>query len=188
MLPPAMSVVSQNLAQNIRQLRERTGLSQQQIATVAQLPRPTWANLESGDANPTVSVLTKVAAALAVGVEELIAAPPATARHYPAVTLPSRKRGKVTVRSLLAESAPGLELERIALPQGSNLPSLPHGPGTREYLVCEIGELELVASGRSFQLSAGDVLVFRGDQRHSYKNVGQGRAVAYTVVTLAGGD
>ncbi len=183
-----MSQVSQNLAQNIRQLRERLGLSQQQIAKQAQLPRPTWANLESGDANPTVSVLTKVAAALSVSVEELLSAPKATARHFPAETLPTRRRGRIAVRSLLPEPVPGLQIERMALPPSAQMVGAAHAKGTREYLTCEVGELELVASGMSFRLQAGDVLVFRGDQRHAYKNVGRGRAVAYSVVTLAGSE
>ena len=183
-----MSQVSQNLAANIRQLRERLGLSQQQIARQAQLPRPTWANLESGEANPTIGVLTKVAASLSVGIEELLSAPKATARHFPAEALPTRRRGRIAVRSLLPEPVPGLELERMSLPPAAQMVGAAHPKGTREYLACEIGELELTASGTRFRLQAGDVLVFRGDQRHSYRNSGRGRAVAYCVVTLAGSE
>jgi hypothetical protein len=54
----------------------------------------------------------------------------------------------------------------------------------REYLSCERGELELVASGAAFRMAPGDVVVFRGDQRHSYVNVGSGAAVGYSVVML----
>lgn len=183
-----MSQVSANLACNIRELREQLGLSQQQIAKVAQLPRPTWANLESGEANPTVAVLTRVAAALSVRIEELLAAPKATARYFSAETLPTRRRGDVAIRSLLPEPVPGLELERMTLPPLAQQVGTPHGKGTREYLICEVGELQLSASGNTFLLQAGDVLIFRGDQKHSYKNVGRGRAVAYSVVTLAGSE
>jgi len=34
-------------------------------------------------------------------------------------------------------------------------------------------------------LEPGDVVVFRGDQRHSYRNPGRSKAVAYSVVALA---
>ncbi|MEN9578554.1 MAG: hypothetical protein RJA70_1563 [Pseudomonadota bacterium] len=183
-----MSQVSANLACNIRELREQLGLSQQQIAKVAQVPRPTWANLESGEANPTVSVLTRVASALSVRIEELLAAPKATARHFPADTLPTRRRGQVVIRSLLPEPVPGLQLERMTLPPLAQKVETPHGKGTREYLICEVGELELSASGNTFVLQAGDVLVFRGDQRHSYTNIGRVKAIAYSVITLAGSE
>jgi hypothetical protein len=37
-----------------------------------------------------------------------------------------------------------------------------------------------------FDLSPGDVVVFQGDQRHSYRNPGRVPAVGYSVVLLAG--
>jgi XRE family transcriptional regulator, regulator of sulfur utilization len=52
--------IGANLADNLRALREARGLSQQQIAEIAGVPRPTWAHLESGAANPTVAVLVRV--------------------------------------------------------------------------------------------------------------------------------
>lgn len=49
--------VATNLAGNIRKLREERGLSQQRMADLSGMPRPTWASLESGSANPTLAVL-----------------------------------------------------------------------------------------------------------------------------------
>ena len=43
-----------HLGRNIQTLREARGVTQQQIARVAGVPRATWANLESGAANPTL--------------------------------------------------------------------------------------------------------------------------------------
>ena len=63
------------LAHNMRQLRQARGVTQQQMAKLSSLPRATWANLESGGANPTLAVLHSVAVALQVPLEELIAAP-----------------------------------------------------------------------------------------------------------------
>jgi XRE family transcriptional regulator, regulator of sulfur utilization len=42
-----------------------------------------------------------------------------------------------------------------------------------------------MAAGETFRLGPGDVVVFRGDQKHSYANLGRQRAVAYSVVVLA---
>jgi quercetin dioxygenase-like cupin family protein len=75
-------------------------------------------------------------------------------------------------------------LERIQLPPGERLVGVPHTPGTREYLTCEVGLIELVASGEAFRVEPGDVVVFRGDQRHSYSNPGREPAVGYSVVML----
>jgi transcriptional regulator with XRE-family HTH domain len=174
-----------NLGRNIQELREARGLTQQQIARIADMPRATWANLESGAANPTLSVLVKVAQALQVRLEELIEPPRRTGRLYKAGTLPARKRGEVTVRRLLPETIAGLEIDRMELPPGASMSGIPHTPGTREYLTCEQGQIELAAAGASWTLSPGDVVVFRGDQKHGYRNPGTRAAVAYSVVAFA---
>jgi len=177
--------VAANIANNIRQLREARGHTQQQLAERAGVPRPTWTNLESGTANPTVAVLVKVANALQVRVEELIGPPKAAAKLYPAATLPERKRGKVLVRKLLPEAMPGLDLERLEMAAGATMTGVPHTPGTREYLTCESGVVELTAAGQTWRLEPGDVVVFRGDQKHGYRNPGRRRATAYSVVAFA---
>jgi len=177
--------VALNLANNMRQLREARGLTQQRVAKMADVPRPTWANLESGSANPTLAVIVKVAGALQVSVEELIGPPRTTARFYPAASIPVRKRGQVAVRKLLPENLAGFAMERLELAPGAHMTGIPHTPGTREYLTCESGEVELSESGRTWRLSEGDVVVFRGDQKHGYRNPSRRKAIAYSVVALA---
>lgn len=177
--------IAENLGDNIRQLREARGLSQQKIAQLAGVPRPTWTNLESGAANPTLSVLIKVANVLHARLEELLGPPRAMAKHYPAKSLPSRTRGKVNVRALLPEAVPGLEIERMQLQPAARMTGVPHTIGTREYLTCETGKIELSVSGTVWRLEPGDVVVFRGDQKHGYHNPTQGVAVAYSVIAFA---
>ncbi len=180
-----MDDVAYNLGNNIRQLRETRGLTQAQIAKIAAVPRPTWANLESGAANPTLAVMIKVADALQVSLEELISPPRTTSTFFKAADLPVRKRGKVRVRRLIPESIAGLEIERIELPAGSSMTGIPHTPGTREYCTCESGEVQVSESGQIWCLEPGDVLAFRGDQAHGYRNRGRVPAVAYSVIALA---
>lgn len=176
--------LSGRLADNLRQLRRARGKTQQQMAKLAGVPRATWANLESGGANPTLSVLHAAATALQVSLEELLAPPRATGRHYPRDTLPVRTRGKVRVHKLLPDPVPGMEIDRLELPPGARMTGVPHTPGTREYLTCERGRMLLVASGEQFELAEGDVVAFRGDQRHSYANDGDATAVGFSVVML----
>lgn len=177
--------LAERLARNIRTLREQRGATQAELAKLAGVPRATWGNLESGSANPTLQVLYGVAVALQVSLEELLAAPRSSARHYPVASLTTKQRGSVTVRKLLPDPLPGMELDRMELPPGARLVGVPHTAGTREYLVCETGPLVLVASGERYELEPGDVVVFRGDQRHSYENPGRKVAVGYSAVLLA---
>lgn len=63
---------------------------------------------------------------------------------------------------------------------------IPHTTGTREYLTCERGQVELVAGGEHHLLKEGDMLVFRGDQRHSYFNPDKRRkSISISVVCFA---
>ncbi len=177
--------VSPHLARNLKQLREAQGLTQQQCSNAAGIPRPTWANLESGAANPTLAVLVKVAAALRVSVEELISTPKAVCRLFPARVLESRERTGVTIRQLLPDTLAGLRIERMELTPRAHLKGVPHTPGTREYLTCERGKVRLVVAGEQYNLEEGDVIVFRGDQKHSYHNPSGKNAVAYSVIVLS---
>jgi transcriptional regulator with XRE-family HTH domain len=172
------------LAHNVRTLREARGLTQQQMSKASGLPRATWAYLESGAANPTLAVLSKVAEALSVPFEELVMLPTPAARHYPKASLPVREKPGVVVRSLLPHRVPNMVMERMELEVGGRMSGTPHSAGTREYLACERGKIELTASGERFVLEPGDVVVFRGDQRHGYANIGAGLATGYSVVVL----
>ena len=112
------------------------------------------------------------ATAFQVTLEELVAATRSEARHYPKASLPLKSRGAVWIRKLLPDPIPGMELDRMELPPRAKMTGIPHTAGTREYLTCESGEIVLVASGEEYHLEAGDVVAFRGDQRHSYINPG----------------
>lgn len=180
-----MDSSAENLARNIKQLREARGLTQRELAKGSGVPRATVANLETGAANPTLQVLLRVAAALQVSIEELVAPPRASARLYKKGSLPVRQRGKVSVTPVLPDPTAGLQFERMELPSGAGMSGVPHTPGTREYLACEQGSVELTAAGETWVLEEGDVLVFRGDQKHSYRNPGRKTAVAYSVVALS---
>lgn len=97
------------------------------------------------------------------------------------------QRGGVTIRKLLPDYLQGLELDRMELPAGAQMTGVPHRLGTREYLACESGRVELVVSGEKYELGPGDVVVFRGDQKHSYANRGDRTAVAYSAIVLGPG-
>jgi transcriptional regulator with XRE-family HTH domain len=172
------------LAANIKHLRNLRGMTQQQIAKLSGLPRATWANMETGAANPTLAVMHRVAMALQVSLEELISAPRAATKFYRRDALTTAQRGQATVRKLLPDKVPGMEIDRMELPPAGRMVGVPHTPGTREYLTCEVGSIVLHVAGEQWKLDPGDVVVFRGDQRHSYANPGDRPAVGYSVVLL----
>jgi XRE family transcriptional regulator, regulator of sulfur utilization len=179
----ANDITAQNLAANVRALREARGVSQQQIAQMAGIPRPTWANIESGDANPTLAVLTRVAAALGTHIEELLVSPRGTTKHWPAESLPIHRQGRASVKSFLEQPGSGLIVRRIVLQPGATLPVQPHAPQMYAYLTCEMGELHLDLQHSEHVLAAGDLLTFRADQAYTYRNPTRLRGVGFCVVS-----
>ena len=182
-----MNDLQKNLGDNIRRLRDAHGLSQQRMAELSAIPRPTWASLESGAANPTLAVLSKAAGALQVSIEELVGAPRTEVQHFKAAEIKERRRQGVNVRPLVPEAITGLDISRMQFEPNGRMVGVPHTNGTREYLTCERGRIELVVSGEHWTLDEGDMIVFRGDQRHSYHNLDADKpSVAISVVCFSG--
>ena len=64
---------NQNLAKNVKRLREAKGLSQEKLARLADVANNTLIKMESGENNnPTLETLKRVAKALDVSVDNLI--------------------------------------------------------------------------------------------------------------------
>src|SRR5512134_2593102 len=97
------------LALNLKGLREARGLTQQELSDRSGVPRPTLAHLESGQGNPTLSVLIKVAASLGIGIEALVSATKPKVRLLADVEVPKEQRAWVELRVLGVELGVGFE-------------------------------------------------------------------------------
>jgi XRE family transcriptional regulator, regulator of sulfur utilization len=179
--------LTSNLSENLRYLRQRRELTQAQLASLAGIPRPTLALMESGSSNPTLGVLCRLSAALQVSIDELLSPPRSQCQVFRRGTLPVVKRsgGAAVVQRLLPDALPGLDIERIEIKAGGRMTGVPHRPGTREYLTCERGTLKLFTAGEEIDLSPGDTVAFQGDQPHSYVNPGRDLAVGFSVIAIA---
>jgi len=65
---------NQNLSKNVKRLREAKGLSQEKLARLADVTNNTLIKMETGEnKNPTLETLKKVAKALEVSLDEMLA-------------------------------------------------------------------------------------------------------------------
>ncbi len=184
----AIEAMASNLAHNLRYIRQRRSLTQQQLAKLSGVPRSTVGQIETGSCNPTLSVLARVATSLQISIEELISTPRARCEVFRKGSLPELARGRgglAKVHRLLPHPVPGMEIDRLELLPKARFTGVPHRPGTREYLSCERGQLTFWAAGEKHTLAPGDVAAFQGDQAHSYQNDGDVVAVGFSVVALA---
>ena len=179
--------LSKNLAERLIDLRMRRNLTQADLAKIADVPRSTIANLESGTGNPSLINLAKIASSLGASIEMLLTSPQALCKIIPAdqIKSVSRSGGEVTVIKLLPDPVPGMEIDKIELNVGARMRGIPHAAGTKEYLHCLQGEIAIVVAGETYQISKGDVLAFPGEIHHSYENIGKGKAVGLSVVAIA---
>jgi XRE family transcriptional regulator, regulator of sulfur utilization len=183
---PSSSIAS-HLARNLVSLRHTRALTQDGLAKAAAVPRSTIANLESGEGNPSLAVLVKVAGALGVPIDELLASPRAMVRRWAASEVARRVKGRgVSIRELVPEPVPDEMMEVMDFAPGAVMAGTPHLPGTREFFTCLRGKVVVSVAGERYALDEGEVLAFPGNLPHSYQNGdGVGTAQGISVVVLA---
>lgn len=183
----ALTEISKYLSANLVNLRGKRGMTQAQLSSLAGVPRSTVTHLESGAGNPSLTNLVKIAGALQVSIEELLGRPRASCKLIKAGQTPKQRRsqGVATIYKLLPDAIPGMEMDRLEIETGGRMGGIPHVGGTKEYLTVVEGEITVSVAGESYRVQEGDVFAFPGDQAHSYKNSGAGRAIGFSVVVLA---
>lgn len=172
------------LAANMQALRKAKKFSQEKLSTLAEVPRSTITNMESGESNPSLSNLCKVALALNVSIEELLSKPRERSLLIEAKDIPLQKKagGKARIRKMMPDKIKGIEIDQINMKERSSFGGHPHLPGTKEYLFTLQGELSVFLEGKAHAVKSGDLLAFPGEQKHSYKNTGKGEALAISIV------
>jgi quercetin dioxygenase-like cupin family protein len=176
--------ISQYLANNIVELRNKRSLSQSQLALLAEIPRSTLTNIESGSGNPSLQNLARISAALQVGIEELLSRPRNACELIPSEAVPLEKRnnGKVRIHKLIPDKVKGLDVDRIEIEASTTMGGHPHLLGAKEYFTVLQGEVTVSVAGEKFPVKRGEVFAFPGDQPHSYRNNGPSLAIGLSVI------
>ena len=67
-----MSTINKKLGVNLRTLRQKSGLSQSELAAELNADKSYISSIENGRKNPTLATIAKIAKALNVSIEKLI--------------------------------------------------------------------------------------------------------------------
>lgn len=177
-----ISDTSSYLAHNITNLRKSRQLSQDQLAKISSIPRSTIANFESGSGNPSLANLVLLAKSLEVQVSELLARPLSNAELIKRENMSFKRKGECVIYNLLPSPVKGLGIEKFELGAGEGFAGVPHLKGTKEYFTCIQGKARVAVSGEEFIVNKGDVLIFSGDEKHSYFNIGKSTAFAISIL------
>ena len=169
-----MSVLQEHVSQNIRQARQRLGLSQQELADRADLSRRMITLIENALGNASLSTLDRIAHALNVPFADLIRPPSQTS---PGETKPievwqgEHPRSRA---SLLQNAAAhrSVELWEWSLAPGEKYQAEPDPVGMREFLYVLQGTMTLELASGTQTLVAGQSADFPTNQPYAYSNQG----------------
>jgi transcriptional regulator with XRE-family HTH domain len=176
------------VGERLAALRQRDGLSLDELSRKAGVSKSMLSQIERGQANPTVAVVWRLANALGVAVGDLLGDPRASApglTTVPAHATPALKSpdGLCELRILgPIELAGQFEWYELHMQAGGALESDPHEPGSREHLSVLSGALEVEAGSETSRLKAGETARYAVDRRHAIRNRGKSAATALLVV------
>lgn len=169
----------------IRDRRKERRLSLDRLAALAAVSKGMLVQIESGQANPSIAMLCKVAAALGVSVADLVQA----SGQHPAEVLPAGaprllwrgpKGGSATL--LVGSAGPDmLELWSWELRPGERYEAQAHPQGTEELIHVVRGRLALAFGDVSYLIDSGGSAVAHTDRPHAYACEGK-KPVQFTMV------
>jgi len=176
---------AQAVADEVRRRRQQRGWTLDVAAARLGVSRRLLAQLEAGQANPSLSTLLSVAAGFDISLVELLAG-----GDKPSITLQADNASAPVLWNgpnggegrLLVGSDP-LELWQWTLAAGDDRTSDAHRSGSREVILVTAGAVTVsVGSAEPVVVRRGQSALFRADEPHSYRN--DGRAPASFVLAV----
>lgn len=167
--------INHAVSQNIKQIREQKKLTLDAAANVTGVSRSMLAQIEKGDANPTISVLWKIANGYKVSFTSLIeqSSEPATIVRIQQVQPIVEDEGKYTnYPAFIFNQQYSFETYRILIAPGGSLKAEPHLAGTEEFITVFAGSVKIKVAEKEYDLNEGDSIKFMADVAHSYRNTG----------------
>ena len=168
------SVKEPNVGQTIRSLRDKQSLSLRDLSDLSGLSVNAISKIERGKNSPTVASLHQLASALRVQITDLFQ----QETHQVSVFVKAKEATLLRSEGLVIESLgsglPNQQLETfkmIIAPNAAN-DSEPVSHSGEEFIYCLTGKLEYLVGDESFILEAGDRLLFKASQPHSWRNLG----------------
>lgn len=168
---------------NLRQFRANKGISIDVLAKQIGVSKLTLLNIERGEANPTLSVIWKIANGLKIPITALLSieSDVSISRKKDGMKLISSN--DIFVAEPLFRSHGLIELYRGYLqPRGEYL-SEAHQPGVMEFVTVMSGQLMVEIDGETHHLDDYDSIRFKGDRPHKYTNPSSALTMLHFVIS-----
>lgn len=165
--------MSRNIGLELKKIRKQRSLSLDDVAKATDVSKAQLAQIEKGEANPTVSTIWKIAAGLKISFSSLLQPPTISFQKYDGntATYVSEENGKYRVYSIIPyDPERGWELYKIEMDAGVIHKSEAHTDGVEETIIVISGEVIIECCGMKEKLHAGESLIFSANQPHQYEN------------------
>lgn len=160
---------------NFSRIRTSRGMSLDAVSEQTGVSKSMLHQIEKGEANPSISVLGKIASGMRIEIGELLAKPPVDSYliKIPELLPTKEIAGQYEIRTCLPyEDNRTFELYRIDIEAGGVYVSGGHGEGTIEYLAVMDGRVLVETDDIKQEIEQDEIFMFRTDHSHKYINLG----------------
>lgn len=164
------------VSQNIKNARKQRNLTLDGASAATGVSRSMLAQIEKGEANPTISVIWKIAKGYKMPFTALVASDSGETQVVKAASIEPfvESDGKYLNYPIFGfDGRKDFEIYRIEILKGGFLKAEAHLDGTQEYITVFAGDIEISVADQKYELHTGDSIRFTADVPHSYRNIGE---------------
>lgn len=177
---PAIDATLSQIGHRLRQVREKRSLSLAELSRTTGVSKSTLSRLESGHRKPSLELLLPIAAALAVPLDEIVAAPRIVDPRMPQKA--RRTGGRIIVPLSRTQGEP--KAYKLTIPANESEP-FPRTHAGYEWLYVLSGRLRLILGDYDLLLGPGEAAEFDTQHPHWFGSTGRG---SVEVLSLFGGQ
>lgn len=178
--------LAQIVGRNLHEMRVQRDLTLESLSRISGVSRAMLWQIERAKSAPTITVLSRLADALAVPVSSFLAGagiPPAIVLRKSESTVLAAEGGGFVSRALSPMTdARTMEFHELHLEVGAVEGDKGRRDGTHANVVVSTGSVQIDVGGETYSLRSGDALYFRADAPHRYRNIGTDPSILYLVI------
>lgn len=166
------NTLGKRLGTALKQLRSSRQLSLEAFSKQVGISKLTLINIEKGEANPTLSVIWKIANGLGVPITQLLSleSNAILSKHDSGLKIFNDLEDAVFIAEPMFEARGSSELYKGYLKANSTYLSDAHAANVVEFITVLTGELILEVDSIRYPLKCFDAIKFQADRPHTYIN------------------
>lgn len=169
------------IAANLKETREKRGLSLDQLAALTSVSKSMLRQIETGRSSPTISTIWKIANGLRISFTALLRKPEleAEVKAFRAGPILTAEGEQYRLYPLIPfDPQQSFETYYFEIDPGTAYCGEPHQGEIDEYVFVTRGTLEIAVAGRVFTIQQDEFLKFHANHPHQYRCIGETSAAA----------